>query len=236
MRNQITGQTEQFAPPDGARPNLPDGKNSFNCLMAGIGGQGVVFASKTLAETAVSLGCPARTAETIGMAQRGGAVTSHVRLGRGVFSPLISRGQAQLIMGFEPAETVRVLPYLTSAGTVVVCDEAVTPAGDPRAAAKYQARDMIDCLAANTARLLVISGALVRGRLGSMRTLNMVLLGAVRRLLIPTIQTETLAAVVRRKAPARFIEGNLAALALGEYLAGEWAGGAPEAEAFAARR
>ena len=97
-------------------------------LLAGVGGQGTVLASKLIAQAAIDLGFPARTAETIGMAQRGGCVVSHVRIGE-AHSPLIPKGKADIIIGFEPAEAVRCLPYLKEEGVVVTTKKA-NQAGD----------------------------------------------------------------------------------------------------------
>ena len=95
-------------------------------LLAGVGGQGTVLASKLIAQAAIDLGFPARTAETIGMAQRGGCVVSHVRIGE-AHSPLIPKGKADIIIGFEPAEAVRCLPYLKEEGVVVTTKKAIKP-------------------------------------------------------------------------------------------------------------
>ena len=85
----------------------------MNCILAGVGGQGTVLASKLIARTALNNSMHVRTAETIGMAQRGGCVVSHVRTGKIIHSPLIPLGQADLIIGFEPAEAVRCLPSVS---------------------------------------------------------------------------------------------------------------------------
>ena len=82
-------------------------RDSCNILLCGVGGQGIVLASKLIAQAAIADGLCARTAETIGMAQRGGCVVSHVRIGKEVWSPLVSRGGADFILSFEPAEAVR---------------------------------------------------------------------------------------------------------------------------------
>ena len=84
---------------------------SYNILLCGVGGQGTVLASKLLAATAGAADLTVHSAETIGMAQRGGPVTSHVRIGADAFSPLIPKGSADLIIAFEPAEAVRNLDY-----------------------------------------------------------------------------------------------------------------------------
>ncbi len=91
----------------------------INVSIAGIGGQGSVLAARILAQAAEAKGWQVRSAETIGMAQRGGSVMSHVRIGASLFSPLVSLGQAALVIGFEPAEAARALPYLKPGGAVV---------------------------------------------------------------------------------------------------------------------
>ena len=83
-----------------------------NILICGVGGQGTVLAAKVLSQAAISGGEHVLSAETIGMAQRGGSVTSHVRIGEGIFSPLIPKGQADIIISFEAAEAVRNIEYL----------------------------------------------------------------------------------------------------------------------------
>ncbi|MBQ5587217.1 MAG: 2-oxoacid:acceptor oxidoreductase family protein, partial [Selenomonadales bacterium] len=91
-----------------------------NCLLCGVGGQGTVLASRIIASAAMEKGLFARTAETIGMAQRGGSVVSHVRLGDDIQSSLIPLGQAELLIAFEPCEAVRCLPYLKADATIIV--------------------------------------------------------------------------------------------------------------------
>ena len=97
---------------------------TFNCLIAGVGGQGSVLASKLLAAAAMKRGYDVRTTETIGMAQRGGSVVSHVRVGENIFSPLILLGCADVLIGFEPTEAIRQLPFLSGQGKLITCDGA----------------------------------------------------------------------------------------------------------------
>ena len=87
-------------------------------LICGVGGQGTVLASKIIAAAAMEAGNNVHSAETIGMAQRGGSVTSHVRIGE-ASSPLIPKGKCDLLLAFEPSEAVRNLPYLKENGLVV---------------------------------------------------------------------------------------------------------------------
>ena len=86
-------------------------------MICGVGGQGTVLASKIIAASAMDEGNAVHSAETIGMAQRGGPVTSHVRIGEDAFSPLIPVGGADLLIAFEPSEAVRNLKYLTPFGS-----------------------------------------------------------------------------------------------------------------------
>ena len=100
--------------------NTSDIATNRNIVLCGVGGQGTVLASKLLAAAAMSKDLPVMSAETIGMAQRGGSVFSHLRMGKNLYSPMIKTGTADLIIGFEPGETVRMLPYLKEHGQVVV--------------------------------------------------------------------------------------------------------------------
>ncbi|MFI3208992.1 MAG: 2-oxoacid:acceptor oxidoreductase family protein, partial [Eubacteriales bacterium] len=128
----------------------------MNCILTGVGGQGTVLASKLIASTALENGLMVRTAETIGMAQRGGCVVSHVRTGENLYSPLISYGQADIIIGFEPAEAVRCLPYLKKGGTVVVSSRGMQPVTAALSGHAYDGSEMMDYLYKNIENLVVV--------------------------------------------------------------------------------
>jgi indolepyruvate ferredoxin oxidoreductase beta subunit len=100
----------------------------YDILIAGVGGQGVVLASRMLALAAMKAGLHVSTAETIGMSQREGSVSSHIRIGNEVSGSLIPVGQADLLLGLEPAETVRNLLFLGKSGKVLVNTHAIPPA------------------------------------------------------------------------------------------------------------
>ena len=120
-----------------------------NCLLCGVGGQGVVLASKLIAYTAMLKGMQARTSETIGMSQRGGAVVSHVRIGEEIFSPMVPKKSADVILAFEPAEAVRNLSYLKKDGVVVVNKKAVKPVTATLTQNSYDGSEMLDYLKKN---------------------------------------------------------------------------------------
>lgn len=122
----------------------------IDILLAGVGGQGTVLAAKVLAQAAQSRGWQVRTAETIGMAQRGGNVTSHVRMGsngEAVFSPLITPGTADMVIALEPGEAARALPFLAPGGVLVTATTAIQPVTAALSSMPYRAGDVVAALA-----------------------------------------------------------------------------------------
>lgn len=182
-----------------------------NCMLAGVGGQGTVLASKLIAQCAMFQGEPARTAETIGMAQRGGCVVSHVRVGKGVYSPLIPLGQADVLIGFEPAEAVRCMPWLKRGGTVIVSSRAVKPTTDAFADRPYDGDEMLEYLKANV-RAVVVDADAVCKAVGSTKVLNIALLGAAAADGTLGITMEQIKETIRQRIPEKFHEMNFRAL------------------------
>lgn len=193
-----------------------------NILLAGVGGQGTVLASKLLAQCAIHQGQPVHTAETIGMAQRGGCVVSHVRIGEGTYSPLIPRGTADVILAFEPAEAVRTLPYLCPGGALVTASAAIKPVTDALADTAYDAAAMLAYLRAQDIQCTVVNSAALCAECGGTKALNVALLGAAAACGALPFDVDALAACIRATLPEKFLPMNLRALALGAA-----AGGAP---------
>ncbi|MBE6768827.1 MAG: pyruvate ferredoxin oxidoreductase [Ruminococcaceae bacterium] len=186
----------------------------YNVLLAGVGGQGTVLASRLIAAAALAHGETAHTAETIGMAQRGGSVVSHVRIGEGAHSPLIPHGTADVLIGFEPAEAVRALPYLKAGGTAVVCTAAVKPVTDALNDSGYEAGTMLGFLKKQKIRLVTVDGDAIVAACGTAKALNIALLGAAAAAGVLGVTAEELQGAVEGLNP-RFREANLKALALG---------------------
>lgn len=191
----------------------------YNVLLAGVGGQGTVLASKIIAACAIKKGEKAHTAETIGMAQRGGCVVSHVRVGD-CFSPLIPKGQADVIIGFEPGEAVRVLPYLKEGGTVVVSSAPIKPITDSLSDSSYNGQEMLEILKNNAENVIVVDGEEIIKELGSAKSLNIALLGAAAKSGQLDISIEDVEDIIKTTLKPQFIEANLKALSLGEKYAG----------------
>ena len=184
-----------------------------NIIMCGVGGQGTILASKLIATAAMDRGIPIKTAETIGMAQRGGSVFSHLRLGEGTNSPLIGKGEADLIIGFEPGETVRQLPFLKKGGAVVVSGSPVMPVSAMIGQSSYDAEAMTEYLKAHVEHLTVVDADKAAEELGSAKVLNVVLLGAALRSGELGLAEEDLENAIREKVPEKFLALNKRALA-----------------------
>ncbi|MEE1044001.1 MAG: indolepyruvate oxidoreductase subunit beta [Olegusella sp.] len=190
-------------------------------IICGVGGQGSVLAGKLISDAAMACGMEVKTAETIGMAQRGGSVFTHVRLGEGVECPLIGRGRADAVIGFEPAEVTRHLAHLRQGGTVVTSITPVVPVSAMTGGPAYHVDEVLAYLRAAVPNLIEVDAVRAEHELGSAKCLNVVLLGAAARAGVLGIDEEDLLGAIRRVVPARFQELNTHALAYGASLAGQ---------------
>lgn len=182
-----------------------------NIVLTGVGGQGTVLASKLIAAAAMSKGLEVKSAETIGMAQRGGSVFSHLRIGENTDCPMIAYGEADIILGFEPGETVRMLPYLKKNGFVVVSDRAVTPVTASLNRGTYQSEAMLEYLSNKVDNLKIIDTDRALSELGSAKVLNVLLLGAAVRSGALGITVGEMRGIIREKVPQKLVELNLKA-------------------------
>jgi len=151
---------------------------SKNILICGVGGQGTVLAAKVLSQAAISCGEHVLSAETIGMAQRGGSVTSHVRIGENIYSPLIPQGQADIIIAFEAAEAARNIAYLKKDGMVIVNKKVVQPTTASLTGVTFSEDTMIEYLEKTAGQVVAVDTDQACKELGSSKVVNMVLLGA----------------------------------------------------------
>ena len=184
-----------------------------NIILCGTGGQGTVLAARLLSSAAMARGLPVMSAETIGMAQRGGSVSSHLRMGEGIHSPMIARGTAGLILGFEPGEAVRMLPYLAPDGLVVVSGKAVMPVTATLTGGNYRGEDMVAILRRRAARVVVVDPDRAMAELGSTRVLNLILLGYALESGALDLTEADLREAIARKLPPKLHELNYRALA-----------------------
>ena len=181
-------------------------------VLCGVGGQGTVLASKLIAAAAMDKGLDVMSAETIGMAQKGGSVFSHLRVGRRVHTPMIAKGTADIIIAFEPAEAVRMLPYLKEGGSVIVNSHAVKPVTSVLKDSGYDGSEMVGYLKENVENLTVIDCEKACREIGSPKVTNMVLLGAAVRSGVLDFTMEEITETMKRMVKPQFQEANVAAL------------------------
>ena len=189
----------------------------INVVLTGIGGQGTVLAAKVLAQAAQNRGWHVRTAETIGMSQRGGSVVSHVRMGnRGetVASPLVSSGQADMLIAFEPGEAARTLPLLRRDGVLVTASSVVRPVTASLSDAVYASQPVLDALQKREGRTIVVDEAPLLEAVGNPRSLNIVLLTVAMSAGVLGLSQEEFRVAVSECLKPRFVEMNLAAIDL----------------------
>jgi indolepyruvate ferredoxin oxidoreductase beta subunit len=187
-----------------------------NIIIAGVGGQGTVLASKLVARAAMDAGLRVRTSETIGMAQRGGSVVSHVRVSETpIASPLMAPGTADTLLAFEPGEAVRCLSYLHPGGTVVANAHPVAPVSAGLTNTEYSGPAMLARLRECGARLVVVDGDAICAEVGSTKALNVVLLGAAAAVGALGFTLGQLETAIRESVRERFVEMNIQALHAG---------------------
>ncbi|WP_440955929.1 indolepyruvate oxidoreductase subunit beta [Methanosarcina sp. Mfa9] len=150
----------------------------FDILIAGVGGQGVVLASRLLALAAMKAGFHVSTAETIGMSQREGSVSSHIRIGDEVSGSLIPVGQADLLLGLEPAEAVRNLTFLKSGGQLIVNTHEIPPASRPPGSPDYDPESLLSFLKVSCPGMLCLDFTKLAGEAGTYKAANVSMLGA----------------------------------------------------------
>lgn len=183
-------------------------------LLCGVGGQGTVLASKLIAAAAMTKGNTVHSAETIGMAQRGGSVTSHIRIGDLASSPLIPLGSADILIAFEPAEAVRNLSYLKPDGIVIVNTLPVRPTTESLHPTGYNGVEMIEYLKKKCACITVDANELC-APLGSSKFFNVAVLGVLIASGRLDIDTDTMLNEIKKRVPERFIDSNIKAFELG---------------------
>lgn len=187
----------------------------IDVLMVGVGGQGTILASKVLSAAAQLAGYDIKMSEIHGMAQRGGSVSTQVRLGEKVFSPLITEGSADVIMAFERLEALRWLGYLKPGGSMIINDQAIAPVPVLAGLAEYPA-EIIAYIKTAVPETLAVDALTIATECGEARAANIVLVGALaRRLPIPL---ETWQKALEARVPPKFIEANRAAFNAGYNL------------------
>lgn len=191
----------------------------INFLLAGVGGQGTLLASDIVAEVGLQIGLDAKKSEVHGMAQRGGAVVSHVRWGEKVFSPLIEMGKVDYFVAQETLEALRWLGYLKPGGTIILSTQQLPPTSTVFGKDVYPERDQaLSTIGELAGKILLLDAHEIAEKLGNYRTANSVLLGALSSEL--EVDPQDWLAVIESKVPQRHKEVNRKAFLTGRE--GEW--------------
>ena len=196
-------------------------KEVKSCLLCGVGGQGTVLASRIIAAAAMAKGLHARTAETIGMAQKGGSGVSHVRIGEEIASPAIPLGTADVIIGFEPGETAANIKYLKKDGVLIVSSKQVKPVTASLGQSSYDGKECLDWLKGQVSRCIVIDPDEIIEACGSPKVLNVAMTGALAETGVMGLGIEDMEEALAMRMKPKLIEMNKKALHMGAQRAAE---------------
>lgn len=188
--------------------------NTKSIMIVGVGGQGTLLASRILGNAVISEGYDVKVSEVHGMSQRGGSVVTYVRYGEKVYSPVIDKGQADIILAFELLEAYRALPYLKEGGKIIVNNQKINPMPVIIGAAKYP-ESLSDKLS-DKADTTVIDALALAKKAGNIKAVNVVLIGVMAK--NTDIEYETWVETIKNTVPEKFLEVNLKAFEYGYNL------------------
>jgi indolepyruvate ferredoxin oxidoreductase beta subunit len=195
-------------------------QNKQDILMVGVGGQGTILASDILGEVALGVGLDVKKTDTLGMAQRGGSVTSHLRISKKVWSPLISPGEADILLAFEKLEAARWVNYVKPDGLVIINNLAIPPLSISLGTQGYpDDQEVTGAFKQRTSRIHLIDGTKQAEKLGDIRTLNIFMLGFMSNSLSIKIDAATWKQVITKQLPAKILDINLRAFEKGREVA-----------------
>jgi indolepyruvate ferredoxin oxidoreductase beta subunit len=186
-----------------------------NILMVGVGGQGIILASDILAESLMEAGFDVKKSEVHGMAQRGGSVTSHVRFGKKVYSPLIPRGQTDFLYCLEMLESLRSIDFLKPDSVIILNNYRLNPPSVSLGVEEYP-EGIYETFTRYFSRVSLIDGVDLAKKNGNPRTMGIIILGYLSRYLdVPGNIWES---VIRRRVPKKVVDVNLSAFEIGSRI------------------
>ena len=184
-----------------------------NILLVGVGGQGIILASEIMADVFMEAGYDVKKSEVHGMAQRGGSVSTHVRFGPKVYSPLIKEGEADIYMAFEELEALRYLSYLSPHPVILLNEQRLNPPGVSLGNEEYPA-DVKEMLSRRAETFKSFPAHALAIQAGDIRAANVVLLGALHSIL--SIPEKTWTDQIQKRFPPKAGPVNLEAFRLGK--------------------
>ena len=191
----------------------------FNIVLAGVGGQGILLAAEVLGIAATRDALNVRVSEIHGMAQRGGSVVSTVRMGEKVLAPMVLHGQADVLLGFEPIETLRNLKFASGKTLILMSDEKIPPTELFATKMRYPSVKEIEAkIHRFTKNVIIVETAKLAKEAGSILTRNIVLVGALAATRKMHVKTESLTEALRELIPPKHLDVNVRAFELGYEL------------------
>lgn len=187
---------------------------TVSIMIVGVGGQGTLLASRILGNAVIRRGYDVKVSEVHGMSQRGGSVVTYVKYGDAVHSPIIDKGEADIVLAFELLEAYRALPWLKKGGKIIVNDQKIHPMPVITGAMKYP--DSIPEKLGKAADLTVVDALSLAQQAGSIKAVNVVLIGVMAK--NTGIPYEEWIETVRETVPSKFLDVNLKAFDLGYHL------------------
>jgi indolepyruvate ferredoxin oxidoreductase, beta subunit len=191
--------------------------NKTDILIVGVGGQGTILTGRVIAALAMAEGLDVKTAETHGMAQRGGSVITHVRIAEKVYSPLIPLGGGNILLSFEKLEALRWLPFLSATGTVIVNTQELEPLPVLTGKLEYSA-GILEEIESKVARLIAVDALKMEPVTENPRMVNTFLLGILARIM--PYEKEKWLRVMEQEIKAKLVEINKKAFETGWKFAG----------------
>lgn len=188
----------------------------YNILISSVGGQGGVTLARILSGAALSQGLRVRVGETLGMAQRGGSVQSHIRIGEDVHGPLIPEMRSDVLLSLEPAEALTVARYIGKKTTMLLNTEPILPISVVLGEETYPSIDQVESILKNLGGSLYSFNALeLAKKAGSSRSLNIIMLGAYMALGESILTLDSISKAMSASLPIRYLEQNSRALKIG---------------------
>ncbi len=188
--------------------------STTNIMLVGVGGQGTLLASRILGNAVIRQGYDVKVSEVHGMSQRGGSVVTYVKYGDAVHSPIIDKGEADIILAFELLEAYRALPWLKKGGKMIVNNQKINPMPVITGAAEYPA-DIKEKLS-SIIDLTAVDALSLAQEAGNGKAVNVVLIGVMAK--STSIPYEEWIETLKETVPAKLLEVNLKAFELGYRL------------------
>ena len=183
-------------------------------MIVGVGGQGTLLASRILGNTVINEGFDVKVSEVHGMSQRGGSVVTYVKYGEKVYSPIIDRGEADIILAFEMLEAYRALPYLKKGGKIIVNNQEIDPMPVITGAASYP-ENILEKIK-KEADVTAVNALELAENAGNFKAVNVVLIGVMAK--TTDISYDKWVKTIRETVPPKFVDVNLKAFELGYNL------------------